>query len=495
MNLGPNHEPKLAALEALRSDRLSPAGRARIERHLERCETCRKALAAMELYDQALSDVRASAPPPIAWGKMERALEREARAVIARERRWERTRWYALLAAAAAVAVIWAGPRMAGAPGAAPTVRPLESTTSPVSPVASVVSVAAPIVATVTLVSGRVVERRAEVERGLGVGDVLDEGAVIATDTRSEAHLALGAGGSGMIVHSASAAVLAQMREDEIAIELVGGRLSTVVVSAGFERDARFVVLAAEHRLEARAVRLEVALDPEDARFITLAVAEGEVAVHGPDGSVELVRAPGSWTNRPPSSSAFSEVAVARPHGLGEEAGNWPVLRIEHPDIVEWEVAGVHAEGAGALAMRVEPGEVPVVGFDAQGRAFRTLAIVGSEGLTIGPSELQPEPPRLREGTYTDEDIREVQRRLRAQEPQLERCYARELRLRESVGGRLVLRLRVGLDGSVLATRFVGGEISDTLQRCVQTVADHWTLPPPRGGPVQIDVPLSFQAR
>jgi TonB family protein len=500
------HAPKLAALEALRDGRLSPAGQRRIERHLGRCDTCRRALATMQLYHQTAAEVRASVPPSIAWDKMELALAREARRIVARRQRWQRAPAYAVLAAAAALVVIWAVPHAPEAPSAdRPAPRAREGDGAPV-----VVAEARPITATLTLVAGRARERDRNGERSLSVGDVLVEGATIATSERSEAHLAIGEDGTGAIVYAHTEAVLAQLRDGDVTIELAHGRIASAIPPRTgpsietIERSARFVVLASAYRIEAHVAHFQVSL--EDA-VIETEVAEGEVSVHRPDGEVVVVTAPGRWSSRDGHGGRGEEVVLAAAdraaaprglsvaHGLSAEAREWPVLRVEHPGIVEWEVAGVRAQGEGALAMRVAAGTVTIVGVDANGRVFRTAAVVGADGLFVGPGELRPEPPRMREGTYDAEDFEEARQVVRRSQRQLARCYDRELRVDERVRGRLTVRITIGLDGTVLRTRVVGGEVPEALEQCVQSAIDHWTFPPPRGGPVQIEIPFHFNAR
>src|SRR5687767_9118458 len=71
------HEPKIAALMALEEDLLSRRGRARIERHLAGCETCRRARGSMRVYSATKADVQVM-KPAIDWSRIEASLAKEA---------------------------------------------------------------------------------------------------------------------------------------------------------------------------------------------------------------------------------------------------------------------------------------------------------------------------------------------------------------------------------------------------------------------------------
>nr|MDQ3034021.1 TonB family protein [Myxococcota bacterium] len=329
----------------------------------------------------------------------------------------------------------------------------------------------------------------------LRVGDELREGATAKAAAGSELHLRI-ASATGVALRGDSEARLVRMRAGDVGIALERGRIvSTVGQSFGGQSlggESRFVVMASEHRFEGHATRYEIELDTPPAAgtasVVRLWVGEGVVRVHRPDGRTDVVRAPGSWS----SDGAAAELGgeVGRAHGIGDDTAAWPVLRVSHPDVVRWEVGDVAVGGPGELGMRVGAGQLAITGFDASGRAFRTVADVGGDGLTIDASGLVPEAPRVRaDGYLPSQDIEEVMRRGL---PRLRQCYELGLRARPDLEGTVVLRILVALDGSVSRARVVGGDVPDELQQCVRNYAERWTFPPPRGGTVTFDVPLSF---
>ena len=257
---------------------------------------------------------------------------------------------------------------------------------------------------------------------------------------------------------------------------------------AGSASSARFVVLAAEHRFVAHGTRFEVALDGS---VVRLAVAEGEVAVHRPDGSVVIVRAPGTWSSDGASGSAGGEPVVAAPHGLSEGAAGWPIVRVQRADIVRWEIGDVQVEGLGGLAMRAPPGELAITGFDAAGVAFRTVAVVGADGLSLGADALVPEPPRVSEGTIPEEDVVDV---VEAGAPQLRRCYELALRARPDLEeAHAMARVTVAFDGTVARVQLRGDDLPPAIDQCVRTHLGRLTFPPPRGGSTfRFDLPIGF---
>jgi hypothetical protein len=474
------HEPKLAALTAYAEKALSPDGRARVEKHLARCAGCRRALATIDVYRATAAEIREGEPPELDWSRMELALAREARSSAEVEPA-RRTPSYpgrhhapviALAAAAAALFVIDAWPE--GARPAPRRARP-----------AAVEIAQAPVPASATLVLGTILARERGVERPVEIGDSLAEGTEIATSASSELHVRTGEE-SGAIVEASTDVVLAQLREDEVALELRSGSLT--VSSRSFTSGARFVVLAAAYRIEARATRFEVELDGDwDSRSptergdrVAVRLAEGEVLLHHPDGRVEILRAPATW---PGAGGGVSDVGTPSPGG---EA----ILRLEHGEIVRWEIGATSADGSGALAMAVRSGPIAIAGFDAHGRAFRTAAVVGADGLAIGGDTLVAEPPRISQGYLPPSQIDAV---VRPAAPRVEQCFDRALRLDPRIpGGVYTLRFTVSMEGTVTRVRPLGRvPVPAPIVACIEQQAARWTFPPPAGGPVQFDQPFA----
>lgn len=527
------HEPKIAALTALHERSLSPQGEARIERHLAACDACRRALAAMTLFERTTAAIRDAEAPELDWSRMELALAREARSLIdeqtitakatakhaeramaeaaaretvkaaeaqrrtsvSPERRGNAGALGLVLAAAAALALVWAWPRgdeeVAGP--SVPSVPSVPETSIPEPPPAVIAEVErAPLTAAVMLIAGRASARDdAQDERALDVGDELAEGATVIAAEGSELHLRI-ASNTGVVVRADSEAQLRAMREGDVGVELTRGGLVSVIDGATFGGASRFVVMAAEHRFEGRATHYEIELD-DPTGVLRLRVADGEVTVHRPDGRVNIVSAPGSWSNE----GLVARGVVEMPHGIGDDALAWPVLRVSHPGVVRWEIGDLEIDGTGQLGMRVGAGSVAIAGYDGAGRAFRTVADVGGDGMTIDASGLVSEAPRARtDGYLPQQDIQDVVQRGQLR---LRQCYERGLRERPDLEARMRVQITVGLDGSVSRYRVVASDdlpesaVPDSMQSCVRNYVERWSFPPPRGGTVTFEAPLVFR--
>lgn len=538
---GAPHEPKIAALSALLQTRrastpadarLSAAGRARIERHVAECATCRRALATMELYERTADEIREAGVPELDWSKMELALAREARAVAEQRaegpqerggaERAQRTTepqarrgdapamsaprgtpargrsgarqtpgWVVAIAiAAAALLALALWPRreeVASTDGTRASPPEVPDARDP-DPVA--VPEPTAVLASATLVAGSITARAgAEGDAvPLAPGEALHEGAVVASAERSEAHLRLfreregGVAGDedvGVIVGAASEVRLGRMRADEVAVELVRGGLTAQTTGLPtFSAESRFVVIAAEHRFVSRITRHEIVLDADGE--VRVVLAEGEVEVHRPDGQVDVIHAPATWSS---GSQSAARVAVRRPYALGVESASWPVLEVRHPGVVRWEIGDVAVAGAGGLGMRVHAGRLEIAGYDESGRAFRTVADVGGDGLTIDATGLTPDAPRVaRRGYLPAEDVRAV---VRGANVRMQQCYERGLRAQPGLGGaRVVVRMTVALDGAVseARARVEEGQLPAEVLDCVTNYASRLSFPPPQGG-------------
>ncbi|MDB4931029.1 MAG: serine/threonine protein kinase [Myxococcaceae bacterium] len=75
---------------------------------------------------------------------------------------------------------------------------------------------------------------------------------------------------------------------------------------------------------------------------------------------------------------------------------------------------------------------------------------------------------------------------------QIANCHSSASR-NEAVSGVLVVRVRIGVDGSVRNTRIISDSAhSPALTRCVQTSVQSWRYPQPEGGEVEVDYPMRF---
>jgi ferric-dicitrate binding protein FerR (iron transport regulator) len=489
------HSPKIAALTALHEGLLSPKGRARLEAHLAICEICREAQGSMVLFERISGDIRTSQTPEVDWEKVARRLDEK----IAVERAAmpakapKKLRWGASLAvvSAAAALLYWISvdtdsPAMVEAPSPARLSR-APSRVEPtrrarIAREPQIMDDTAHLIATVTLRAGDVRIREDGIEHSADVDDQLVEGAAIETELDSELHLRI-ATRTGIALSEESHVRFAVLRDENVVLALERGHIASVVHAEGFRSSSRFVVMASEYRFEGHATHFEVELEADSLR---LDVAEGEVRVHRPDGRVETVRAPGHWSAN--GSSSEDGRTLQRPYGLDGEAQ--AMLRADHPDIVRWEIGDLAFEGRGQLAMRVGLGALSITGFDEDGRAFRRVADIGGDGLTIDAHGLVADAPRVRaNGFLPEREIREVVERGQLR---LRQCYEQGLRERPDLEGQMRVQITVGLDGSVMRYRVTSGDIPEGMQACVRNYVERWSFPPPRGGTVTFEAPLSF---
>ncbi len=481
-----DHAPKIAALEAYRAGALSARGAARVARHLERCGECRRALATMEAYDASLEVARAAATPTIDFGRMELALAREARAQ-SRARTWRRAAPVALFAAAAAVLLaFFAGGRPTEV--AAPTPAP------PIAIPSALPDEPALVVATVSLAAGSPRVRRGRDEDAsppIAVGDVVAEGDVLLTGALAAVRVAF-ADTLAVGVGPDAEARLERSRDDEVRVSLARGEAELRAVAPDevapdqdgasdgvVVRTSRVVMLAGGYRASARAAAFRMTM----VDTLSLEVSEGEVVLEAPDGRVETLVAPARW----PADDDDDSIAIPSLVGAGA-----PLLTVRREGIVRWEIGDVASVGADGIALRAAPGSITIAGFDAQDRAFRTVVVLGADGLDVAGDALVAEPPRLRTGFLPEEDIRRVVARGL---PGLRRCYEAGLRLRPDLEGTIRARITVALDGSVRRIAILDDDVPAPLRECVTLQAGRWVFPTPTGGPVTFEAPLAFASR
>ena len=100
-------------LSAFHDNEISPAGRAEVEAHLQRCPSCARILAAMERLD---ANVEVPEPGPEYWDRFNRRVEDRiegqpavpGKVVSPPRRDWMKNQWsYLIPAAAAAILVVW----------------------------------------------------------------------------------------------------------------------------------------------------------------------------------------------------------------------------------------------------------------------------------------------------------------------------------------------------------------------------------------------------
>lgn len=524
-----DHAPKLAALEALHRGLLSANGQQAIEKHLARCDVCRRALATIELYAQTTREVRGT-EPSLDWNRLVERIDAEM-AVRRAARRQRTLRALAAVTASVGVAAaIWLLlPQRHDEPPRAPRYEAVAKTQPPAPPVHAWFAEPTLIGGTPRVTDGwnapAPVNAPIAESAVLALNDTLRAGARVSTDPSAEAHLALrrseerlapGSGRdeatkwSGPTRLLPSAAGLAILRGSDMSIgaldderfefSLASGRVvasiqggepppgSPAMGEAGrpgsFLLETQFIVLAGEYRMRAQTALFEV--DLEDER-VALEVASGRVELELPDGTLQVIEAPGSWS----SDGTAGNRTVRAPHAIpGDDSPVVPVS-FSHPRVFEWDYGEGMVLGAGSLQMQIRPGPLTISGFDSQ-RVFRTTVEVGESGLALGPTDLVAETPRPRQGLLPQSEIERVIRRgIRP----LQRCYEHGLRVQPNLEGHLTARITIGLDGAVSRSSLLGEHVPRSLEECVQTQVQRWSFPPPVGGTLTFDLPLTFAAR
>jgi outer membrane biosynthesis protein TonB len=72
-------------------------------------------------------------------------------------------------------------------------------------------------------------------------------------------------------------------------------------------------------------------------------------------------------------------------------------------------------------------------------------------------------------------------------------CYERRLRVDNALQGDLLLKVKIGNDGAVVATQLHGSLRDKDVRDCVQAIAKRWRFPTPSGGNCAVfDAPYSF---
>lgn len=482
-----SHGPKTAALIAYADDLLSERGRARLERHLAGCATCRKELASILLYERMAREARTTEAPRVDYARLERTLaeeaERMSRALVrARRGRWAARTVLALAAAGLlALAASWPSPE----PELGATTLGLERRDEPPPPAETPTPESASLAPVVTLAAGQVSSVEVDgTERPLRVGSPLLEGDRLRSGAESLLHLRLSRG-TGLVLAAESEVELARIRVDAVELALREGRIDQVV--APLTDGSRYVVRAAGYQVEVRGTRFSVELAEG---VVAVELAEGGVEVETPAGEQVALRAPARWRSDEGTVDGAPSVHSAREAG-GEEAG-WSLSRLAHPRIARWEIDDV-AVRAGDVELRMRPGEHEVRGWDPGGRLHTARLVVGAEPVVLDSSELRPQATRARPGHLEPFQIDAVLQRGRRQ---LAACYERSLRRAPEVQGRVRLRVSVDAVGDVRRVLVTGADPNTNaeLRECIAVHAQRWSFPPP-GGPLTFEVPLAFSAR
>lgn len=472
-----SHAPKQAALEAHAAELLSPAGRARVERHLAGCSVCRETLAAIRAYTSLRQDAELESLPELSWDRLSKALDKPLPTPAASTSSKGRTiaLVWPLLAVAATLLIAWIG---------------LSGGTTPSAPLAAKVpppragpAAELPLEGRVTLISGQAFLERGGERTSLTLDSKLAEHSVLVTAPNSELHVVLG-GETGFVLSSDSRVHLAELREQGIHIELTLGSLASRVKKLSAEQ--RYSVATADITAHVRGTRFLV----ERREGVRVFVHEGTVEITQLGKTLAMLTPGQSFAVPTRSALGPSDRQV---HALSLDQGvalQLPPL----PSVRAWLVDGAPMSAQGALAMRVPPGPLSLPFQDLRGQVRNLELLIGESGSTLDEVSLaRLVAPETRNGHLEPDQISAV---VRAGLDPLRRCYERSLKTVPSLAGKLTLVMRVGADGHVVRAEAKGSsELPRELQRCLAQEAGRLRFPRPEGGgELSFEVPLNLKS-
>ena len=479
------HTPKWRALMAFDADALSDEGTRRISTHVERCDTCRKALAEIAAFEAVARETRQT-PHTVDWSAMELALKREARMqsralrAASTRRRWALPA-VGLAVAAAALLWVWIGTNATDSTAPVATTTPLDNAHPPLQRDEEPLVVDDPVeqvearilaLAGAPRVSGTVAT----------LGGELSEGDVLELGSGQELHAAMELA-AAFALKGESSLTVQKLRPDDIRIVLAKGEVHSTV-----KPGQPFSVHAAPYDVRVRGTRFHVARDDKG---VTVTVDEGSVEVLQQGELLASLEAPAQWSSQP-EHAALDNGSVAQ---VSRHEHRLAPLRFPSSDrFVRWEVGEETLAGTLPAAMLVTVGEHQVVAYDASGRRFFTTVTALAEGTDLEERALR----RVRTGPAVGFLATEaIQAAVRPTLRQLKACYERDLRrTNPNLAGDYTLRVRVDRDGSVSQVRVATeDDLPPTLRACLVRHASAWTFPEPEGGPVTFDLPLNLSTR
>jgi ferric-dicitrate binding protein FerR (iron transport regulator) len=494
---GPMHEPKLAALRAYANGALRPAGRARLERHLETCATCSEALLGFRRFQvlaAAANDASKTSDdlPAIDWQRMESALRsEEARA--RRRKQLQTIGWIGAGLAAATWLAIALQPRAPQAEREVPRpVRP-EQAQQPAPSAPQLQAVLTAIVGTPQAID------QAHGSTPLTLTSRPLEGWTLETGPGSEVHIALAETGA-FVLRENSRLVLRVLRPGQVELGLVHGAVVSQVLPR--KPDERYDVLANERLVRVHGTRFGV---EAAAASLAVQVDEGVVQVLDADGALLAeVRAPQRWVQDGSAQrSRRGTERLPHPRSLALEQLDWPALVVPvWPSVVQWQIDGADIAASDQLQMRVPPGKLPIVGRFADGRSMRGELWVDAMGARFDPSGLRMVPTGTAGAAASASppalDSESASAVIRASQPALQRCYERSMRGQAPGAASIVrVRLRIEIDarGSVHAVDLADGDATapPDLTACIRRVARGWRFAAPGGSGVTFEAPLRFR--
>lgn len=479
------HAPKVAALRAEAAGLLSGEGRARLLRHVERCEICAEQLRGARRFHELVS--RATGVPSF-------DSESSVRRSVMRNRlaqRRTRIQWGGVLVAAGVLLAVLLATRhneelharkrpaaVPKAPVAAPAVE------------SNVLAIA------VTALRGAVqLIEPSHHDRPLAMADSIGEHSVLRTGARASVDLALG-DEAGVHLAADSEVALDAVRSDRVALRLTRGEISNAVTKRSAQQS--YEVIAGGHRVAVRGTLFAVRAGDGG---VSVQCDEGVVEVLRPDGQTTLLTAPASWSERVGGfgvAAPAPKLEAIKPYAAkGSAVLTLPAL----PEIEAWEISGVVQPAGDLLKMRVPPGSLDMVALLGGGRREAVHLEVDGVGAQVTPEDLPflkgPEPvATATPGAEVDIDASSV---ILAGRPALQRCYERSLKNESS--GSHALRLSISIDprGRVRkvepASQKPGETLPAELDQCIRVAVMGWSFPAPGGDGLKLEAPLRFQLR
>jgi ferric-dicitrate binding protein FerR (iron transport regulator) len=496
------HLPKLRALRALQSRRLSAAGESRLQRHLEGCQACRRALVGLRLADTLIEEAR-TAELAVDFNRIAAGLARSQ--VAERRRRTLRLAATVPLAAAAAAAGVWIATRPA------PESEPFAHAPVP-PPIAAPASVSEPPVfpAGLAALAGPGVLRHADgVEEPLRIDTKLHEGDVLELGAESVAHIRFDRA-SGAVIAPGTQLGLVRLRSGETQVELRLGRITNQVQPLSAAE--HFRIRAAGYEVSVHGTHFEVTAANE---ALGVMVADGRVTVQDPRGGPVLAdlhardhfAIDATFGMRLATRDASQPLQLDDPRGLGVPLEQWPIVRLLDVQALEsLGLTGLVLDGTrfpvrGELAVRVPRGDVTLIVERLTMAPQKIVLHVPEEGLSLALDALRkllkPEKAAVHaRGDAAEIDFEPVLAVVHEGTASLQRCYERSLKQRPDLDGRLTMRISVSARGSVQQAQPRGqsAELPDDLVACLRTVSAKWRFPA-TGSALTFDVPLRLSPR
>lgn len=159
------------------------------------------------------------------------------------------------------------------------------------------------------------------------------------------------------------------------------------------------------------------------------------------------------------------------------------------------------------MLVKPEPPPPPVAAPPATKGPERSTALANND-LVLDEPEPEPEPveatpepdkPRKRGPARGDWDcsgelpMPAITKIMRENQSQIRNCYERRLKVNNVLQGDLNLKVKVGANGSVVASGVSGTLRDNEVFSCVRAIADKWSFPVPDGGACAVvQVPFRF---